>query len=202
VNHVAQLIVDSSEYYDLPVSVHIASTDKIFANATPIGVIVISQGMLKILRNESELACLLAHEISHVTLGHGSIETTIRKPKFAADDAFAELGDELGVDEVEKELDDMCVEMYERAIKGRTAEYESEADLRGLVYAKRAGYDPGGMVALLTRLKTLIPVSRNPEDRSHWLPSSIDKRIMIAKKATHTDQKYLKFTGRFLQHVR
>ncbi|GAB6097887.1 hypothetical protein JCM14469_41410 [Desulfatiferula olefinivorans] len=206
VNNVAQLIMENTEFYDLPICVHVVKTDAIFANATPIGVIMVSEGMLKTIRSENELACLLGHEIAHVTLHHGAAEYTIRKPKFAAEDAFDELGEELGVDEDEKELDDLCDEMYERAIRGRKAEYEMAADERGMLYARRAGYNPAGMAGLLERLKTKIPASRNPEDASHWLPNAMDKRIgalepLLSGKYKDT-RHYETFQSRYQQQIR
>lgn len=206
VNHVAQLVLESTEFYDLPVCVLIVESNKIFANSTPMGVIVVSKGMLKMIRDESELACLLGHEIAHIALGHGATEFEIRKPKFAADGAFSELADELGVDEVEKELDDLCNDMYERSIRGRKFEYEKEADYRGMIYARRAGYSADGMERLLKRLKTKIRASRNPEDTSHWLPSTMQRRISIIEKITTSelepDKHYQSFQARFQKYAR
>ena len=201
VNNVAQLIIESTEFYDLPISVLVVKSDEVLANATPIGVIVISEGFLKIIKDESELACLLGHEIAHVTLNHGSTEFEIRKPKFAADDAFAELEKELGGDEVETELDGFCDEMYERAIGGRKAEYEEKADHRGMIYARRAGYSANGMISLLKRLKSRIPTSREPTDASHWFPVSMQKRITKLEHITATklkpNKRYLTFQSRY-----
>lgn len=205
VNEVAQLIMESTEFYDLPVSVLVIESNDIFANATPIGVIVISTGMLNVIRDESELACLLGHEIAHVTLGHGSSEFNIRKPKFRAEDAFAEMGEELGVDEVEMELDELCNEMYERAVRGRKAEYEWAADMRGMIYARRAGYSSDGMISLLKRLKTKVGSSRNPEDMSHWFPREMQKRIdnleKYSKKLKRSKQ-YASFPTRYQHSIR
>jgi hypothetical protein len=206
VNNVAQLIMENTEFYDLPICVHVVKTDEIFANATPIGAIMLSEGMLKTIRSENELACLLGHEIAHVTLHHGATEFTIRKPKFAAEDAFDELGEELGVDEDEKELDELCDDMYERAIRGRKAEYEMAADQRGMLYARRAGYNPTGMITLLERLKTKIPASRNPEDASHWLPNAMDKRIRVLEgimtKSFRDNRQYETFQARYQQAIK
>lgn len=206
VNNVAQLIIESTEFYDLPVSVLVVDSGEIFANSTPIGVIVISEGMLKLIKSENELACLLAHEIAHVALNHGSEEFEIRKPKFAAEDAFAELGEELGVDEVEQELDDLCNDMYERAVRGRKAEYEQAADYRGIIYARRAGYSADGMASLLKRLKTKIHASREPADASHWLPSAMQKRIDFLEKTTAARFKpgknYRTFQSRYQAQIR
>ncbi len=206
VNQVAQLVMENTEFYDLPVCVHVVKTDQIFANATPIGVIMISEGMLKTVRSENELACLLGHEIAHVALHHGAKEMTIRQPKINAEDAFDELGEELGVDEDEKEMDELCNELYEKAIRGRTAEYEYAADQRGMIYARRAGYDPQGMVALLQRLKGRISTSRNPEDASHWLPAGMDRRITrltaYSEESFSPNKQYVDLQIRYQMHIR
>ena len=206
VNMVAQLIMESTEVYDLPICVRIVKTDQIFANATPIGVIMISEGMLKTIRSENELACVLGHEIAHVTLHHGAAEMTLRKPKIAAEDAFEEMGEELGVDEDEKELDDLCNELYEKAIRGRTAEYEYAADQRGMIYARRAGYDPRGMVMILDRLKSRVPSSRDPQDSSHWLPNALAKRVseltIYSSRSFKPNSNYIDFHVRYQLYVK
>lgn len=205
VNNVAELVMEGTEFYDLPISVHVVKTDDIFANATPIGVIMISEGMLKVIRNESELACLLGHEISHVTLHHGAVEMGKRKSKIAAEDAFEEMGEDLGVDEVEKELDEQALDTYEWAVRGRKAEYEMQADARGMVYARRAGYRADSMISLLERLKAMIPRSRNPEDHSHWMPKAMDQRITALEKVNkkfNDDKNYQTFQGRYMSYVK
>lgn len=201
VNNVAQLIVESSEFYDFPISVHVVETKAIFANATPMGVIVLSTGMLKTIRSENELACLLAHELSHVTLHHGATETVARQSKIRAEDAFGEMDDEMGKDEVEQELDDLALEMYEYAIRGRKEVYEMEADARGVLYARRAGYDPTGMATLLARLKKQQEAVSWDEEPSHWLPKSLGKRIAaLPRKAP--SRSYATFADRYNRMVR
>ncbi|WP_300674779.1 M48 family metalloprotease [Desulfoluna sp.] len=200
VNNVAQLIVESSEFYDLPICVHVVETPAIFANATPMGVILLSRGMLKTIRSENELACLLAHELSHVTLHHGATELDIRKPKIHAEDAFSEMDDELGRDEVEQELDDLAMDMYEHAIRGRKEVYEMEADARGILYAKRAGYDPSGMASLLLRLQKQQGEVAWDDEPSHWLPRSLGRRInALPKKAPSS--AYVNFGSRYNRMV-
>lgn len=204
VNSVAQLIVESTEFFDLPITVHIVNTDQIFANATPIGVIMISKGMLKAIRSENELACLIAHEISHVTLGHGMTETSKRKHMIKAQSAFDELDDSTGGND-DPDMDELANDMYERAVKGRKAEYEYEADKRGAIYAYRAGYNFHGMATLLSRLKTMIPVSMEPEESSHWLPMDMKKRITALNRFTATmrvNSDYKMFKNRYYRYIR
>lgn len=210
VNNVAGLVMQGTEFYDLPISVHIVKTNEIFANATPIGVIMVSEGMLNVIRNEGELGCLLGHEIAHVTLHHGAAEMAKRKPKINAEDAFAEMNEEFGpegdeLDEVEADLDNLSMDMYEWAVRGRKAEYELAADKRGMIYARRAGYRSDGMISLLSRLKTLIPASRNPEDHSHWMPKAMDDRIAALEKAERKlpeNKNYQNFQTRYMRNAR
>ena len=203
VNNIAQLIAENTEYYDLPICVHIANTDKLFINALPIGVTVVYNGMLKECKNESELACLLGHEISHITLQHGSVEMGKRKVKLKAEDAFGELDKAFGTDT--KEMDELSDEMYERSIKGRKEKYEMAADHMGVIYAYRAGYDVRGLPNVMRRLESQMPRSRNMEDVSHWFPYSFKKRIaslekFINKKLKDRDE-YKKFEARFEKNI-
>jgi len=179
----------------------VVDTDAIFTNATPMGVILVSKGMLDVIRSENELACLLGHELSHVTLHHGAIETEARKSKINAEDAFAEMDDELGKDEVEQELDDLATDMYEHAIRGRKEVYEMEADARGIVYAKRAGYDPSGMATLLTRLMRIQADVPWDEEPSHWLPNSMGRRIKALPKKSPSGG-YVNFGSRYNRMAR
>jgi hypothetical protein len=203
VNQVAQLILENTEFYDLPVTVYVADTDNIYANALPIGVIVISKGMLKQINSEHELACLIGHEIAHVTLGHGETEMGKRRVKFRAEDAFGELDEAFGTDT--KEMDALADEMYERAIKGRKEEYEAEADVQGAIYAYRAGYDPSGMINLMRKLETKIPRHQDPDDIRHWFPYSFKNRANslqgFVAKELKTNDKYVKNSERYQKYT-
>lgn len=199
VNQIAQLIAENTEFYDLPMTVHVVDTDDIYANALPIGVIVISKGMLKQISSEHELACLIGHEIAHVTLGHGEAEMDKRKVKFRAEDAFGELDEAFGTDT--KEMDALADEMYERAIKGRKEEYEAEADVQGAIYAYRAGYEPDGMLTLMRKLETKIPRNPDPDDVRHWFPYSFKNRLNhlseFISKELKTNEHYVKNENRY-----
>lgn len=203
VNNVTQLIIENTEYYDLPICVHIADSDELFVNALPIGVIVISNGMLKECKNESELACLIGHEISHITLQHGSIEAAKRKVKLKAEEAFSELDEAFETDT--KEMDELANQMYERSIKGRKEEYEMEADKMGVIYAYRAGYDVRGLTNVMKRLESQMPRSHSIEDATHWFPYSFKNRIIALEKFIYKELKdkdeYLKFERRFEKNI-
>jgi hypothetical protein len=217
VNHVAQLVVESSEYYDLPVTVYIVKSNEIFANATPAGLIVISNGMLKQIQSEHELACLLGHELAHITLGHGIQESQRRKPNVRAasgfdmaDKEFDAFESEMGYEQDEKwkeaeaELEAVAAELYERAIKGHSDRYEAEADIRGVEYAMRAGYDPRGMVEMMHRLGKFATRDTDDTKATHWFPYSFTKRIKgmekyYAEELRRNMKHYEQFSSRYQQ---
>ncbi len=200
VNMVAQLVAESTEFYDLPLTVYIADTDEIFANSTPIGVIIISKGMLNMMDSENQLACLLGHEISHITLGHGMTEAQKRKPKVRAEAAFDALDTELDEEpnEVEADLEQIADDMYERSIKGRKESYEAAADTRGALYAARAGYDPRGMITLMSRLEGKMKRGMGDDEPTHWFPYSFVKRK--AGLETYYHDELERRASRFVTH--
>ena len=113
--------------------------------AMPGGKIAFNRGLLYELNSEAELAAVLSHEIVHAAARHGaqSIETglllqgAVMATGIAAqDNKYAELivgGAQLSTQLISKK--------YSR-------DDESEADLYGMRYMKKAGYDPRAAVTL------------------------------------------------------
>jgi predicted Zn-dependent protease len=149
------------------------------AYACPGGYIFITKGMLSVLTNEAELACILAHEVAHVSRFHGLKELAERKNQIAADAVFGELDEELpdAYNEedklTEQELEDEAFGMFETVFQGRLDAYEQEADALGMRYAVRAGYDPKAMRSVLTRMVTQGAKSNN----EHYRPDILQKRL-------------------------
>ena len=74
VNRVGKWLAMHSERPGLPWHFGVLDTDSVNAFATPGGYVFITRGLLLQMRDESELAGVLAHEISHVTERH-ALET-------------------------------------------------------------------------------------------------------------------------------
>src|SRR6185503_13856703 len=65
-----QWLAMHSERPNLPWKFGIIASDDVNAFSTPGGYVLISRGLLDQMRNESELAGVLAHEIAHVVCKH------------------------------------------------------------------------------------------------------------------------------------
>ena len=177
VNYVGQLVVEAGEAYDTGFKFFILDDASFNAMACPGGLVFVTRGLLQGLRSEAELACVLGHEIAHITGYHGMQEMEKRKVRIVAEDAFAELAAEVepaGQQRLamERELEQLGLDIYERLVEGRLAEYEEEADSVGLLYAARAGYDPGAVLRLLERRRGAAA-----GENAHYGPAQIGARL-------------------------
>jgi beta-barrel assembly-enhancing protease len=120
----------------------VLDTDGINAFAAPGGFVHITKGALGLIRNEAELADVLAHEIAHVTARH-TIKA-IQKSKAMS------LGAQATRREVLSQAADRGYEILLENSFDRGDEIE--ADRIGVTLANGAGYAPTGLAAFLTRL--------------------------------------------------
>jgi predicted Zn-dependent protease len=122
----------------------VLDTDAVNAFASPGGFVHITKGALANLKDESELAGVLAHEIIHITDKHTI--RAIQKGKLVqmgADETVA------GNSKLMSALADKAYEVIEQGF-GRGEELES--DEKGIVLANTVGYAPQGMNGFLAML--------------------------------------------------
>ena len=148
VNKVGLWIALHSSRPNLPWRFGVLDTNSVNAFATPGGYVFITRGMLVRMRDESELAGVLAHEISHVVEKHAL--NTMRKGKLVdlASDALSRNKPEYA------KLVSAGTEIFAR---GLDKEDEFAADRMGVVLSARAGYDPYGLPATLQTLSSINP---------------------------------------------
>ncbi len=148
VNKVGKWIALHTSRPELPWHFGVMDTDSVNAFATPGGYVFITRGMLLNMHDESELAGVLAHEISHVIAKHAL--NTMRKDALAgmASEALSRKNPEYA------KLVSAGTEIYAR---GLDKEDEFTADRMGVVLAARAGYDPYGLPAVLQTLASINP---------------------------------------------
>ncbi len=196
VNFVGNLIVEASDIPDINFRFFILDIPQVNAYACPGGYIFITRGMLKFLINEAELAFVLAHEIAHASRFHGIIEAKRRQHHIAAELALTELDCETPdwfpdeIKDVEAELEREVETMFETLIQGRLDEYEREADIIGLLYTARTGYDASHSNQLLRRMVSSGTASNN----DHYRQESIKTRMQwVSSESSRYTSNRLKF---------
>jgi predicted Zn-dependent protease len=130
----------------LPWTFIVLDTDGVNAFAAPGGYIHITRGALALIKDESELAGVLGHEIIHVTEKHTI--RAIQKSKAVQMGASETLSGSSAL------MEKAVTATYDNIVdKGFGRGDENEADEHGLVLANKTGYAPQGLPAFLTTLK-------------------------------------------------
>ena len=140
------VLAQASTRPSLPWTFVVLDTDGVNAFAAPGGYVHITRGALALIKNEAELAGVLAHEIIHVTGKHTI--NAIQKNKAVQMGASETLSGSSSL--MEKAVTATYDNIVERGF-GRAEEIES--DEQGVALANKIGYAPNGLVTFLTTLK-------------------------------------------------
>lgn len=183
VEAIGQKLVSNTGRKDFGFKFGIVKSNVPNAFALPNGSIYVTDGLLRMLRTEAQLANVLGHEVAHVTKHH------------TIDQIKANLGAKLGIEAFNglfsrflnrtlsaNDLEMMKETGFELISKGYSRQSESEADEVGQGIAQRSGWDPSGMVDVMSIFLSLEKGGR-PEGieafmRSHPYP---EDRIKAAQ---------------------
>jgi predicted Zn-dependent protease len=161
VNQVGLWLAMQTERAVLPWHFAVLDDNEFNAFATPGGYVFITRGLLLSMRNEAELAGVLAHEIAHVLRKHHlqAIKTSNARSALAeaASSFMAQAPVTAKVGQLTPALAKLANAMTEMYTRGLDKNDEYEADRMGVVIAARAGYDPYGLPAVLQSLQTVNP---------------------------------------------
>lgn len=198
INLVGKTVAEVSDRPTLNYHFAILNSQEQNAFAAPGGYIFITVGLLKTLKNEAELAGVLAHEIAHVTQKHmldairrGSLMGSVSELTLTAMKQDPAMFSSV--------IDEMTDLLF---TKGLDKDKEFEADVVGVEYAYRAGYNPQG---LEDYLQTLAKEEGHVE--SKFFTTHPSTALRISKIDTllknYSDIKNLPFLAeRFHQYVK
>jgi beta-barrel assembly-enhancing protease len=155
VNQVGRWLASQTERPDLPWHFGVLDAPQLNAFAVPGGSIFVTRGLVARMKNEAELAGVLAHEIAHVLKKHHLKAIQKNAQTSLAGDALSTAMQDRNSLARDK-LISFGTEMYAR---GLDKSDEIEADRLGVVIAARGGYDAYGLPAVLQTLQAM-----NPED--------------------------------------
>ena len=149
VNRVGQNLVRNSDAR-VPFTIKVIDSDEVNAFALPGGFFYVNSGLILRAQEESELAGVMAHEISHVTARHGTKNATKGELMQMATIPLMLLGPVgwagYGLYEGLNIAIPLTYLKFSR-------DSEREADFLGLEYMYKAGYDPNSFVTFFERIQ-------------------------------------------------
>ncbi|HZH92212.1 MAG TPA: M48 family metallopeptidase [Pyrinomonadaceae bacterium] len=138
--------------HKFPYQFNVVATKELNAFALPGGFIFINAGAIAAAKNEGELAGVIAHEITHVALRHGTNQASkayIAQKGLGVIGAIT--GDDSDIGQVINSVGGAGANMLFLRF-GRTA--EKQADLEGARIMAESGYDPRDMANFFKTLQT------------------------------------------------
>jgi beta-barrel assembly-enhancing protease len=119
------------------------------AFALPGGPMYVNRGMIEAARTEGEMAGVMAHEISHVALRHGTAQAT-KGQKYGL---LAGIAGIAGTIFGGQQIGQLAQAPFAVYILKFSREYETEADILGSQIMAQAGYDPRDLANMFRTLE-------------------------------------------------
>jgi len=174
VRHIFDRLVAVSDRKDIVFSVNIVDDETVNAFSIPGGFVYIHKGLLNKLKEDDQIAGVLAHEIAHITAKHGLKRMQNSYGALLLQIASFGTGD----GELAQGMNAILTSLY----FAYSREDEYEADELAVKYTQKAGFDPRKMIDVLEVLKAeeeKAPLRRANYFRTHPYPN---ERIAVVNK--------------------
>jgi hypothetical protein len=162
-------------------SFQVVNVREINAFALPGGPMYVNRGMIAVAHSQGEVAGVMAHELSHVALRHGTAQAT-KAPKYEIGTLLgAVVGSIIGGD-VGSAVAQGTQFGLGTAFLRFSREFEREADLLGSHIMAAAGYDPREMASMFETIE-----KQGGSGGPQWLsdhPDPGDRAASITREAT------------------
>lgn len=197
VNRVGQNLVRNSDT-KVPVTIKVIDSEEVNAFALPGGFFFVNTGLILKAESEAELAGVMAHELAHIAARHGTRQATRGQIANLATIPLIFMGGwaGYGIRQGASVAIPMGFMYFSRG-------FEREADLLGLQYLYKAGYDPSSFVDFFEKLQSLE--KRKPGTMAKVFSSHplTDDRIETAQKniqeLLEAKPEYVVTTSEFLE---
>lgn len=156
----------------------ILDTDEINSFATTGGHIFISRGILNSLKSEDEIAAVIAHEMSHIQLEHGTRAINqSRWGEAGASILSGTIGLVSGDDSSKAFADTVAGSANTLISSGYSKDWEYEADENAVLLLYQSGYSPDALVSALSDLEKNPEYSKGGLTNTHPTPKNRIKKV-------------------------
>ena len=200
VNMVGLTVAQVSPRKDVVWRFAVLDSNVVNAFAAPGGYIFITKGLLFLLKDEAQLAGVLAHEIAHVTARQVVNEIQKSRLAQAAIPGYVKATAEKA--EWMSQITDLAIQMI---WKGLSREDELEADKLGVGYVSAIGYDPVSFREVLESLKSRAQSPDSAKELKFLLsthPKPEDRIASLEDRLKALPPGGVKLEGRFKKSVK
>ena len=178
VNRVGQNLVRNSDA-KVPFTIKVIDSEEVNAFALPGGFFFVNSGLILKADSEAELAGVMAHEIAHVAARHGTRQATRGEIAQLATIPLIIMTygtwTGYGIYQAASILVPIGFLKFSRG-------FESEADMLGLEYMYKAGYDPTAFVDFFEKIETMEKRKPGTMAKVFATHPPTDDRIKAAQK--------------------
>jgi beta-barrel assembly-enhancing protease len=147
INRIAQNLVRNSDA-KIPFTVKVIDSDEINAFALPGGFFYVNSGLILAADAESELAGVMAHEMSHVIAHHAARQMTRSQYARLGTIPLIFVGGMAGYGAYEAASVAVPITFLKFS-----REFEAQADYLGVQYMYKAGYDPESFISFFEKIE-------------------------------------------------
>jgi predicted Zn-dependent protease len=176
VNRVGQNLVRNSDA-KVPFTIKVIDTEEVNAFALPGGFFFVNSGLILKADTEAELAGVMAHEIAHVAARHGTRQATRGEVAQLATIPLIFMGGWAGYG-----IRQAASVLVPVGFLSFSRQFESEADMLGLQYMYKTGYDPEAFVDFFEKIQSLEKKKPGTMAKVFSTHPPTDDRIVAAQK--------------------
>ncbi len=181
INRLGQNLVRNSDA-EVPFTIKVVQDDEINAFALPGGFFYVNTGLIMAADSESELAGVMAHEIAHVAARHATRNMTKGQIWNIASIPLIFVGGPVGL--AVQEAAGLAVPM---GFLKFSRDAEREADLLGIEYEYKTGYDPTSFVDFFEKLKA------QEKHKQNFIAKAFSTHPMTADRVERAQQEIAEY---------
>jgi predicted Zn-dependent protease len=176
VNRVGQNLVRNSDA-KVPFTIKVIDTEEVNAFALPGGFFFVNSGLILKADSEAELAGVMSHEIAHVAARHGTRQATRGEIAQLATIPLIFMGGWTGYGI--RQAAGVAIPI---GFLSFSRGFESEADMLGLQYMYKSGYDPEAFVDFFEKIQAMEKKKPGTMSKVFSTHPMTEDRIQTAQK--------------------